>query len=147
MGRTVAFSVLVSVVVGASFAAVVLLSSERAPVIPRVSVAWVAELVMLSLLGSLLVSVPLGVLGGVVAGRVLRGQPSLSIGTWLAKGTGIGTLLGGAGGAVYALPLAGGEYIVVGLFGVAGAICGAVSGFIVGAWCGRQRGLGVVAEA
>ena len=102
---------------------------------------------MISLISSLLVSVPLGVLGGVLAGRVLRGQPSLSMGTWLAQGTGTGTLLGGAGSAVYALVLSGGDYTAVGLFGVAGAICGAVSGFIVGAWCWRQLGLGVVAEA
>jgi hypothetical protein len=142
--RAVAASISISIVVGAAVAAALVVGSEGAPVLARLSFELVIQLILISLMASILVSLPLGLLGGLFAGTMLRRHStSMPPARWPSLGTVAGMAVGACGAAVYTLVLSGGDFSTelfgaMGFFFTAGAICGAISGLLMGLWCARQ---------
>jgi hypothetical protein len=142
--RAIGASLSLSIGVGAVFAAVVVLASEREPLLPRLSATFLGDIAMLGLFASMFVSVPAGVLGGMVAGAMLRRHKALSRGQWLSRGAAVGCGIGATSSLLYGLVLSGlnfsgGASLAFLLYVVAGAICGGLCGVVLGWWCSSHQ--------
>lgn len=142
LGRAVGASLSASIVVGAAVAAVVVLASEREPLLPRLSATFLGQVAIIGLLASVIVSVPAGVLGGLVAGAMLQRHRAMSRGQWLGRGAAAGCGIGAAISLLYGLVMSGFDVsgdAIVPFYLIAGAISGALCGLIIGWWCSSQN--------
>jgi hypothetical protein len=91
------------------------------------------SLLTAALVAHVLVSVPLGVLGGALAGyQAVAGGAPRTRGQWTRRGGLVGALIGMAASTLYGVLM--GAAMV---FGIVGTVSGLISGALVGAWCHR----------
>ena len=90
-------------------------------------------------------SVPLGVVGGILAAIVLARQGrAASFVIWITRGVGVGGVLGALGGPATPLLYWGaagsrGAYTMAAMFSLVGAVGGVLTGALVASWCYRVQ--------
>jgi hypothetical protein len=141
--RAICVAVLVAQTVGSLVgAAIVFLGEPKGTVWDRLPGLGVQAL-GIGTMASCLVAIPLGVIGGAVAAVLIRNHPSgLTLRQWLARGLLSGASIGGVGASAYSLVYDLSFSFSVDLpafffYFAVGAVAGALSGLIVGAWSFR----------
>ena len=148
LGRVVGFSAIVSVLFGIVAGAVAILGGEtRASILHTLTtfdglLGLLLSLVLFGALGSLPVSLPIGILGGVIAAMIVKKRPSgWSIARWIALGSACGGILGFVGAGVwFGWEKAIGQQFLPAIPAMAmyGGIVGMLAGGIVAAYCKRM---------
>jgi hypothetical protein len=135
--RAISVSTLTAVVVGTLMGAALVLSSE--------DTVWSGSIPILVLgalgigaIASVLVSVPLGIVGGFVVAAILERRIQRSRGRWFFLGSAFGALAGASGSALYSSTFNGLEAQALAFFFVVGGAAGAICGAIIGLWCASQ---------
>ncbi len=137
--RVIVGSVLVSVVIGVAIGLAAILMGR-----PSGEAGSALALLMPALLVSGPVSVPGGLLGGVIAVQFLKRQRSQgSAVVWITRGVGLGGVIGALAAPVLPLLAARswsrGASGMAALFSFCGAVGGVLSGGLVGVWCYREQ--------
>jgi len=130
--RAVSVSVLVALAWGTLVGTVLVIQPEL-PI--RLDLDLLADAVFIGAVSSSMYAVPLGIVGGLVAARLLRGGPrDWDRDRWVGTGAGYGAAIGALGPfavLVFVQPLVG---LVM---GVVGAVTGSLCGATMGCWCAR----------
>lgn len=153
--RVVLVATFISITVGATFAAAVVVASETTPLLPRLSASLLFDLAFIAVVSSVLPGAPLGIAGGFFADAMLRRYgTSMPRVQWAGRGAVAGAAAGALGAALYAVLLSQGDFAsdleaITALYFTCGAICGGIAGCLVGFWCAREvrRGQASVAKA
>jgi hypothetical protein len=91
------------------------------------------------------VTLPLGIVGGVLAGLLLQRQRlPASVWVWIIRGIGMGSFVGALGAAVVPMLLWGavrspGAGSIMAMFSLVGALGGVLTGAAVAVWCYRAQ--------
>ena len=141
--RILGFTSIASAVFGSVVATIAVLAPESAETIQYSlsTVNGALNLLSISVFASLPISIPAGLIGGVLAGRfVAREKAGRSLISWVWKGSrwggGIGAIVAAV---VYAVPSVGSKEFLQALLAMilSGGATGSVVGAIVGVYCAR----------
>ena len=143
IGRTVVVAVLTSLSLGVVLGVVFILFGQVHSAAGRQ--ARVSQSLLATLLFVSAITLPLGVVGGALAGIFLRRQRvPASVLVWVVRGIGMGSIVGALGAAAVPIVLMGASSSgpagpIMAMFSMLGAAGGVLTGAVVAVWCCRTQ--------